>query len=298
MFKYLNKKGFIQHHFFWEKNGAGFSLIEILLVVATIMILATAGLISYRSFQKRLELSTSVSDVIATLQLAAEKTISSEDNEQYGVHFETGFYALFKGFDWNPLDPENEITYFPTSVEYTDIWEGTSDTIAFDRLTGTTGHTEDVILRLADDHSESRTIKILPSGRVGLEGTIELTDTREVDSRHTHFDLGWSLQGSSDLELHFDGTVDVDEVITMADYFDAGETVFDWSGTVVVDGESQVVRIHTHSLDEFDTVLCIHRDGRYNTKALDVSVDGKDIVSFTADGVATVAVFGGDMTAQ
>ncbi|OGH76020.1 MAG: hypothetical protein A3A89_00795 [Candidatus Magasanikbacteria bacterium RIFCSPLOWO2_01_FULL_33_34] len=280
-------------------NKRGFSLVEILLVVSTASILVVGGFVSYRSFVKRLELNTSVNDVISALHLASERTLSSKENDQYGVRFEPTYYAIYKGFDWDVNDPNNEVFYFSDNVEYTDIWGNTFGvSVVFDRITGKTDHVGDIILRLVDDNDENRVIKISPSGRVGLAGTINLTDTRVIDSRHIHFALGWSLQGASDLELHFDDTVDVDETVVMADYFNPDETEFDWTGTIDVNGEPQTLRVHTHSLDEFDTVLCIHRDGRYNTKMLDVSVDGNAIASFTADGVPSVGVFGGTMSIQ
>ncbi len=281
-------------------NKKGYTLVEVLIVIFIISILMMAAIVNYRSFQRGLELTSSTNDVIAALQLAQERTLSSKNDDQYGVHFETDFYAIFKGSDWNASDPDNEVVYFPSNVEYTDAWEGTTTTILFNRITGTTSSTNDVILRLSDDHDQSRTIKVLASGRVGLAGTIDLEDTRIVDSRHVHFDLGWSLQGASELELvfHDPPEADVEEDIDMSNYFNPGETEFDWEGTVDVNGEAQTLRVHTHSLDAFNTLLCIHRDGRENTKAVDVSVDGKAVASFSADGTPTVGIFGGTMEIQ
>ena len=88
----------------------------------------------------------------------------------------------------------------------------------------------------------------------------------------------------------------------MSSYFTGSPpTAFDWSGTVPVNGSDQVLRVHTHLLDATDTTLSVHRDRRYNNKALQIIIiDGginKDIVSYTDVGDASVGSYGGSMTA-
>ena len=90
----------------------------------------------------------------------------------------------------------------------------------------------------------------------------------------------------------------VQEIIPMASYFNVGNTEFSWEGTIVVNGDAETIKIHTHYIDALETTLSIHRDGRYNNKSLDVSIDGNDIVSYTAIGLATVQGFGGTMYEQ
>jgi hypothetical protein len=91
---------------------------------------------------------------------------------------------------------------------------------------------------------------------------------------------------------------DVVENISMSAYMNADRTNFDWSGSVLVGGEAQVLRAHTHSLTDFDTTLSVHRDRRFNTKAVEISIDGQDIASYEGDGTVTVGFFGGAMEIQ
>ena len=123
------------------------------------------------------------------------------------------------------------------------------------------------------------------------------------DSRHMEFDLadasdrGWTIQGVSTLTLTFHDppSADVVENIPMASYFNPGSTVFDWSGSVDVNGDTETLRVHTHYIDANDTTLSIHRDRGINSKAVDVAIIGRDIVSYAADGTVTSGVWGGNM---
>lgn len=280
-------------------NKKGFSLMEILVVVFIMAVLIILGFINYRDFEKKVSLSSSAGQIISALHLANERTLSSSSNLVHGVHFASGSYTLFSSSTYDALDPDNEVFNLPAGIEISEINIGGSD-VVFNRLTGATVNSGTVVLRIASNPLETRTVEILPSGRAGFSGTINAIDSRQKDARHTHFDLGWSLQGATNLVLTFHNppSSDMVETVPMVTYFNPGQTSFDWEGTVAVGGINQVIRVHTHSLDAFNTVLCIHRDGRLNTKALDVEIDGKDIVSYTAAGAATAGLFAGTMAAQ
>ena len=123
------------------------------------------------------------------------------------------------------------------------------------------------------------------------------------DSRHMEFDLedssdrGWTIQSASTLRLVFHDSpgADVTENVSMTSYFNGGNTKFDWEGSTDVNGDTETLRVHTHYIDTNDTTLSIHRDRGINNKAVDISIDGRDIVSYTADGTPTVGTWGGNM---
>lgn len=283
-------------------DNRGFSLVEILVVIAVFGILIVLGFVNYKSFGESVDLSTSANHIISILHLAADRTMSSKADTVYGVHFTSSTYTLFKGATYSAVDPNNEDYSIPSSVEIYNIsLNGGGADVIFDRITGETSNNGDIDLRIIGNTSEVKKIDILPTGIAGYEGTSSPTGTRVTDARHTHFDLGWSLQGANTLTLYFNDSPDpnVQLDVAMSGFFNPGQTEFDWtSSTININGETQSLRIHTHSLDAFDTQLCIHRDGRYNDKNLDVSVDAKDIASYTAGGSVSVGSFGGTMTEQ
>ncbi|OGH70138.1 MAG: hypothetical protein A2754_02720 [Candidatus Magasanikbacteria bacterium RIFCSPHIGHO2_01_FULL_47_8] len=62
-----------------------------------------------------------------------------------------------------------------------------------------------------------------------------------------------------------------------------------------MNGNTETIRVHTHYLDANDTALSVHRDRRYNEKALTIYIDGKNIASYTANGTTTIGDYGGKM---
>lgn len=266
-------------------------------IILILVALSTAGLVSLR---QNTDVGTSTHQIIAALQLARNKALASENDSNYGVHFESNKYVLFTGSTYSASAPDNEVHELKSTVEVHDInLVGGSD-VVFDRVQGTTSNSGSVGVRLINDSTNSRAITVLASGHAGLTGSVSPTDTRITDTRHLHFDLGWSIQGATTLTLTFADPPNptVQENVTMASYFDVGQTVFDWEGTVDVNGSDQKLRIHTHSIGASDTLLSIHRDRRDNTKAVTIDIDGQEIVSYTADGTATVGPSGGTIEQQ
>ena len=93
-------------------------------------------------------------------------------------------------------------------------------------------------IRLTADTTKAETILVNSSGSVSLLESVSPSDTRVVDNRHLHFDLGWSIQNSSTLTFDFPNDT-YTENIPMAAFFNAGKTEFDWEGTITVGGEEQ-----------------------------------------------------------
>src|SRR3989344_5930643 len=181
----------------------GFTLIEILVVMGIMGLLVAITFASYRIFSRQVDLETTAQKILSTLQLARNQTQASEDETQYGVHFEVSKYVLFKGTTYNAADPNNKV-YDLTSAEIYEINLGGGSEVVFDRIRGTTANSGNVKVRVLADTSKTRTIAINPAGQVSLEETVNPTDTRVTDTRHLHFDpLGWSIQTSITLTLVF-----------------------------------------------------------------------------------------------
>lgn len=288
------------------KNSAGFTLLEILIAVFILIMLATAAVFSFGSLRNNADVSTTTQQIINALQLARSQTVSSVNDTNYGIHFDSDQYVIFEGSTYDSAATTNEAYDLGTNVEIYDITlAGGGNEVVFDRIEGTTGNDGELSIRSTVDTTNSSTVTILPSGLIGLQGVVTSptpspTSSRVVDSRHLHFDLGYSIQGATTMTLTFQDPPDpnVVENVNMADFFNAGQTDFDWEGTISVSGSGQTLRIHTHTITPTSTELSITRDRRYNDKALVVSIDGQQIVSYTATGIATVGSGGGTMTEQ
>jgi Tfp pilus assembly protein FimT len=280
-----------------------FTLVEILTIVGILIVLTTLSVPAFRFFQKESDLNNSVEEIINTLRLAQNKTLSSEGASQWGVYFSTTTtphqYTLFKGTSYNDVLRDSsfdEIHKLPKSVEIYQINLSGGNEVIFNRITGETSRAGNLGLRLISDISKTKTIYIENSGQVGLTSPSVPSDTNRVkDSRHVHFDLGWSIQNATVLKFKFSGPEpDQIETVDMAPYFNVDKTEFNWNNEnspFVVNGANQVFRIHTRISN---TLLCIHRDrnnGKNNQEVIIYIVDGgldKDIAHYLADANDTV----------
>lgn len=278
-----------------SQDSESFTLIELLVVVSITLFLATLTGLAFQSFQRESNLANDTEEVINILRMAKSKTIASEGALNYGVHFESDKFVLFQGTVYDPLDTNNEISSLSQRTEIYEInLTGGGSEVFFDRITGMTSQDGNISLRLKADPSRTRVIYIQGSGQVGLVSPSIPPDTDRVkDSRHVHFNLGWSIQNATTLKFDFFDAAQI-ETVAMSPYFNGDKSIFDWEGTFSVGGADQDFRVHTHFLDPTNTILSIHRDrndGKNTEKVTIYVVDGlvdKDIVTYLADVDDTV----------
>lgn len=264
-----------------------FTLVELLLIVGILIILTAISVPTFRYFQKESDLNNSTQGIINTLRLAQNKTLASERESNYGVHFEAEKFILFKGASYDPSATNNETHNLPQSVEIYEInLAGGETKVVFDRLTGETNQFGKVSLRLKSDYSKISTVGIKSSGQITLGEEINPPDLPpNIDSRRVHVNYTRIIDtATEELTLTFEGPV-VEE-ITITDYVAGGQ--IDWEGEVDVGGGIQKLKIHTHELNNPDTQFCIHRDRRYNNKALTITISGDgsgSLIYYSADGL-------------
>jgi len=277
----------------------GFTLIEILIAVAILVILIIIPVPAFRFFQKTVDLNNARDEIISTLDLSRTMTTASEGAAKYGVYFDkvNGKYILFKGNSYQARNPDFDKIYtLPSLVEISEINlkltinpDEPSNEVVFNRITGTANQTGNLILKQKLQSPETRTIYVLASGKIVTEIPAVSENQRKKDSRHTHFNLGWSIQNATVLKFKFlSPQPNQIETVDMANYFNAEKTLFDWSGKFTVNNIDQEFRIHTHLLDSANTLLCIHRDrnsGKNTEEVVIYIVDGvdKEIAHYFAD---------------
>src|SRR3989338_7817252 len=266
-----------------EVEPRGFSFIELLVVIGVIAVLASGVLIAYRSANGGIELKTNAFKIVDVLNLARQRPIASLGSSEYGVHFEANQLVLFKGAAYSAPDPDNIFYALPDALEIADVsLAGGGSEVVFDRITGKTVQSGSLKARLVSDIGKFKTINILSSGRADISSdALAPAGTRVADSRHTHFTYNQNIDGIGSLLLNFPGYISQD--IAFEDYLDVGKTVFDWSGTILVNGSNQVLRIHTHNLDASSADFSVTRDLRYNNAALQVSLDGQNLINYAID---------------
>lgn len=271
-----------------------FTLVEVAVVIGILIILIVISFPAFQLFQSGSDLGNSAEEIINTLRQAQSRTLASEGASQYGVFFSTSTnqYILFKGQSYNlRATSSDEIHNLPKSVEIyeTDLWQGQE--VIFERLTGYVSSTSPfgkVSLRSQKDAAEIKTVYIENSGAAGL--TLSATSSAAgqlTDSRHIHFDYNREISTSTEkivLTFTYDSSYQNQEIVIADNLLD--NQIY-WEGSVNVGGEMQKIKIHTHRLNSPDTQFCVHRDRRYNNKALSIFLSGDatgNLISYTADG--------------
>lgn len=254
----------------------GFTLIETIVIICILVILISIAIPVMNSIGDKSSLENIVIEVVNSLKLAKARTIGSEGDSPWGIYFNTTTpykYIVFQGTNYDSRDTTlDESHALPKNIMFSSLnLDGGVEEIVFDKVTGKTGAFGTVILDYETGTSEPKTVYIENSGNVS-NTAFTATDTNRVkDSRHTHFTYTRNINTAlENIVLTFEGGLT--EKILIANNMAAGQ-IF-WNGSVDVSGETQVIKIHTHSLNDPNTVFCVHRDLRYNTKALDIDIDG------------------------
>jgi len=282
-----------------KRDRAAFTLVETLVVISISILLAAMTVPAWRYFQKKSSLKNSVEEIISAVRLTQNKTLASEQSSKWGIWFSSSTnpnqYVIFKGENYASREPgEDIITDLNDLVEIYDLSlaEGGSE-IVFERVTGDTKDYGTVSLRLKSDPSENRQIIIESSGRTSSQTGSSPNDLSRIkDSRHVHFDYDRQIDTGSEIITltFFYNASSVERDIIIADNLRGGQ--IDWEGETNVNGDMQKIKIHTHLLNDvsFGTQFCIHRDRRYNDKALTIEISGDssvDLLQYDADGNIT-----------
>ena len=267
-----------------------FTLIELLTVIGIITVLAALAIHALRSFQLETDLDNSAEEIINTLRSAQQKTVASEGGSSWGVYFTTSTsphqYVLFKGINYLARDAsKDEVHKISGVVLISGVNLGGSSEAVFSRISGVSLSQGGIVLTLKADLSKTKTIYIEPSGQIGGDMPIAPSDANRLkDSRHVHIDYSRYISTSTEsliLTFSYDSSTQVETI-----------AVADWEGEFNVGGQIQKLKINTHRLNQPDSQFSIHRDGRYNSRALKIKLSGDgsgNFIEYSADGLNTIS---------
>jgi prepilin-type N-terminal cleavage/methylation domain-containing protein len=141
-----------------KKNG--FTLLEVLLTVATISILATVSMPVYQSFMVRNDLDIAAAEIAQSLGRAQALSTAMDGDTSWGVRSESGRVVLFRGASYVARDVVfDEVYSVPGSIFPSGVQE-----VVFTKFTGLPASTGAFIL--TSNTNETRTITINSKGMV------------------------------------------------------------------------------------------------------------------------------------
>ena len=145
-----------------DKHRLGFTLVEMLLVIALIVGILGLSLPLYRSFQTRNDLDLSANGVVLLLRHAKLLSQGMAADQPWGVHVENGDAVIFVGSSY--------ATRFATDVHYaipsTFAISGVSE-VVFQKMTGYP--TSASTLTITTPSNESRIITINAKGTISSQ---------------------------------------------------------------------------------------------------------------------------------
>ena len=279
----------------------GLTIIEILVVLAILGLLAVSSLVALGTLRGGSDVQAEARALSRVLELAKSKTIASEGDARYGVYVDTGAsphqYVLFQtDTDYaSRVVAEDEVYKLRDTIEFdpVSVSFGGGAEVVFDRIQGTTSQAGSAVLRVKADPSNTTTVYVEESGTVEIDNSAVPTDNdREKDTRHVHvtYSRGVSQINTATEVITLDFNPFPATTIAIASYLSGGQIV--WEDTIIVGGEPQTLKIHTHKLNEsaggnFITQFSIHRDKRFNTKPFVMTISGDStgkLIEYNATG--------------
>ncbi len=115
------------------KSGAGFTLIELIVVVAILSILATFGFLVSLDFYRSYAFNSERDTVVSLLQKARSDALNNVGQVPHGLHFENNKYVLFDRAIFGSLQSQDQI--IPADIY---ISHGVPTDVVFIQLSGDT----------------------------------------------------------------------------------------------------------------------------------------------------------------
>lgn len=121
----------------------GFTLLELILVIAILVIIATVGRDFYGSFVSGAQIEANAKTIIYDLRNTRDKAMNGQDDRIWGIHFVNDVSDYYEVFSTpsNYLDQAKTIlvtSYLKNGISFSLPTEGANTDIIFSKISGTT----------------------------------------------------------------------------------------------------------------------------------------------------------------
>lgn len=142
----------------------GLTFLELTISVGILALLLVIIIPSFMDFRRNSILNTETQNVITLVNKARMSSMSSKEDAQYGIHFESGKVVLFQGDTYVDGAGTNEELVLNTALTLSliEVYGGGED-VVFQKVTGATNQNATTTL-LVVGSTASTTIVVFPSG--------------------------------------------------------------------------------------------------------------------------------------
>lgn len=143
-------------------SRTGFTIIELVVVLAIIGVLLAIGLPSFASLRRNVALSSTVDEIVAALRLAQANAMSSQGGAAQGVYFTASQYCRFSGTTWVSCQAD---TTYPLGGYGLSI-SGAPVSVVFQHLTGATT-AQSIVVGITS--GPQKTIQLDATGKIAVQ---------------------------------------------------------------------------------------------------------------------------------
>ncbi|MBI5400651.1 MAG: prepilin-type N-terminal cleavage/methylation domain-containing protein [Candidatus Yonathbacteria bacterium] len=159
MRSFPNSKFYIPH-----STLRGFTVFELLIVVAILGVLLATILPSLLNFRRYSILNTEAQELVTMINRARLLSVSSKNDQRFGMHFEAGKIVIFQGSTYSSGATTNEAHTFDRSLTLSSIViNGGGSELLFEKVTGATSQNATTTL-LVTGTMASTTVIVRPTG--------------------------------------------------------------------------------------------------------------------------------------
>lgn len=151
-------------------KNKGFTLLEVLIVLAIVVLLGSMSVGFYINYSKNVEINSVANIMIFDLKQAQSKSMIGEGGFKWGIHFVNGatdYYEIFS----TPTDYSDGVkviistNYLSNGVTFSSPGSGSSTDIIFNKISGGTSGTSVVVI----SQSNTRTISVSSIGNISVQ---------------------------------------------------------------------------------------------------------------------------------
>jgi len=148
----------------------GFTLIELIITITIAVILTTGAFLNVYNYKIRQGVSSTGQEIVATLRVAQNYSLSQENENRWGVYFENteengAFFVLFPGMAYSATTTYTK-NILPSTIQFVSPASESTSSIVFAPITGLPDSSSTVKISLISNSNVSSTIIVNTNGQI------------------------------------------------------------------------------------------------------------------------------------